>query len=117
MIFHVARTTVDSSPFCIHPDPILPFSLFSCMSTSSFIIKTFHEFFLSLRNYEASVLTANMTGAEVGDISHSREFPPRVVDVTYEVLCEILADYFKSSPFLFPLPFTYITDKAQSKFR
>ena len=63
------------------------------------------------------VLTANLVGAEVGDQNHSRAFPPRVVDAGYDVLKEMMEEYFNSSPFIFPLPLAVVTDKDESKLR
>ena len=53
----------------------------------------------------------------MGDINHSREFPPRVVDEGFKVLTAQLAEYFTDTKYNFPLPFTVIVDKDQSHLR
>ena len=63
------------------------------------------------------MLTMDIAGAEVGDKNHSREFPPKVVDAGYSLLCEKLTSYSTSRLFAFPLPFSLIVDKDQSHFR
>ena len=57
------------------------------------------------------------TGSEVGDINHSREFPPRVVDEGYQILCQQLVEYMSEDKLGFPLPFSIIVDKDQSHLR
>ena len=56
-------------------------------------------------------------GGEVGDQHHSKNFPPKVVDTMYDIMKEDLLEYFESSPFSFPKPFTIVTDKDESHHR
>ena len=70
------------------------------------------------RGFESLVLAAKTTGGEVGDINHSREFPPRVVDMAFEIMAEKLAEYLFSSPVGGFAPFfSIILDKDQCHLR
>ncbi|KAL5268764.1 hypothetical protein ACHWQZ_G002571 [Mnemiopsis leidyi] len=71
----------------------------------------------SFRNFEELVLSVEIVGGELGDINHSREFPPKVVDAGYHILCQDLVKYFTNGQFNFPLPFSIVVDKDQSKLR
>lgn len=62
-------------------------------------------------------MSAGIVGGEIGDINHSREFPPKVVDAGFDVLCRDLVKYFTDGRFNYPLPFSIVVDKDQSKLR
>lgn len=62
-------------------------------------------------------MSVEIVGGELGDINHSREFPPKVVDAGYHILCQDLVKYFTNGQFNFPLPFSIVVDKDQSKLR
>ena len=62
-------------------------------------------------NFEQLVLASRNTGSEVGDINHSSDFPPRVVDESNQLLCQQLVDYMMDDKIGFFLLFSVIEDK------
>ena len=68
-------------------------------------------------NFEQLVLASRNTGSEVGDINHSSDFPPRVVDESNQLLCQQLVDCMLEDKLGFPFPFSIIVDKDESYLR
>ena len=69
---------------------------------SRFFLKIEHDQPFSIRNFDKLMLTMDIAGAEVGDINHSKEFPPKVVEATSCCVKSLQAiSPAACSPFLF----------------
>ena len=73
----------------------------------------------SYRSIESAIVTAHDCGMEVGDLNHSKNRPPQIIECGYDLLLEKLAESFREQEdrLGFPPPFSVTMDKDQSKGR
>jgi hypothetical protein len=73
---------------------------------------------LHFRSFENRIVGLYTLGVEVGDINHSKNFAPYVVDTMYDVIRrKVVKSLTTENPLQFPLPIHIIIDKDQSRFR
>ena len=82
---------------------------------------TLYENIMTQRSYASfsnSVAVRHLENTEIGFQNHSSQFPPKIVDCTYEVLQDEIKQYLSTAtPFGTPLPFGVSCGKDKSKNR
>ena len=85
------------------------------------LIRLVYENIMTQRSYASfsnSVAVRHLENTEIGFQNHSSQFPPKIVDCTYEVLQDEIKQYLSTAtPFGTPLPFGVSCDKDKSKNR